>query len=73
MKRALVAAAAAVLLAPAAASAHPGIYTVTQKVAPAGCFYPDHGLPHGHDPVRRRQRRLGRRLHREQRPSAAAG
>jgi hypothetical protein len=41
--RSLIAAAVVALALPAAASAHPGVYTVTQKVAGAGCTFPNTG------------------------------
>ncbi len=44
MRSRLVAAVVLATLAfPAAASAHPGVYTVTQKVAPGGCVFPNTG------------------------------
>jgi hypothetical protein len=41
--RSVVAAAVIALAVPATASAHPGVYTVTQKVAGAGCTFPATG------------------------------
>jgi hypothetical protein len=41
--RSLIAAALVALALPAVASAHPGVYTVTQKVAGAGCTFPTTG------------------------------
>jgi hypothetical protein len=41
--RSLIAAALVALALPAAASAHPGVYNVTQKVAGAGCTFPATG------------------------------
>jgi hypothetical protein len=41
--RSVIAAAVIALALPATASAHPGVYTVTQKVAGAGCTFPTTG------------------------------
>jgi|tagenome__1003787_1003787.scaffolds.fasta_scaffold20911514_3 hypothetical protein len=41
--RSVIAAAVIALAVPATASAHPGVYTVTQKIAGAGCTFPTTG------------------------------
>ena len=74
MKRSLAAAVVALLALPAAASAHPGVYTVTQtyRLPNTTCKYGDADQCLPRPPARstRSQRRLGAQLHRVQQPGA---